>query len=245
VTDELWGVGADARRVARPVLLCATTGFMAFAASFCAALLLGRGVVGSAMTALLVPLALSGALAVGLAVAFVAATVLAEPTGSVRVRRLLRYLAPVAAAVALFAYVGEVTEPAETTARAEVLAGPGIRTAPPVRPPRLPGAAPAGSGPGSRVATEPGRAPGRRAGAVALPAAGPVRNAPVTDAVAGPRAPLPPGTFTPEVVVGPAAEVSPARGRASVRRSASACRHGHRGRGRSRRAPRPRSCTAR
>jgi hypothetical protein len=103
---EMWGVGADARRPGRPVVACAALGVAAFALTFVGALVLGRGLGGSALAALLLPLALSGALAVGLAVAFVVAVALEQPYGARRVGRLVTVATPLAALVALFAYAG-------------------------------------------------------------------------------------------------------------------------------------------
>lgn len=106
MATELWGVGADARRPGRPVVACAALGVAAFALTFVGALVLGRGLAGSALAALLLPLALSGALAVGLAVAFVVAVALEQPYGARRVGRLVTVATPLAALVALFAYAG-------------------------------------------------------------------------------------------------------------------------------------------
>lgn len=239
MTDELWGVGADARHVARPVLLSIAAGSLAAAVSFCAALLLGRGVVGSAVTAFLVPLALSGALAIGLAVAFMAATVLAEPTGPARVGRLVSYLAPVAAAVAVVAYVGEITETPVRYATPAAAPAPGMRTAPPVLPvplavpglpvvPAVPGVRTVATARGHRTAVDVAPATSGRWAPFAAPARRPVVQV---------RA-----TIVPEVLV---PEVSQAPEPVSLRRSASGRRGRHRGWGRSRRALRRRSCKGR
>jgi hypothetical protein len=106
LTDELGG-GPDARQGARPVVLCTVLGVAAFAITFCGAVLLGRGLAGSGLAALLIPLALSGALAVGVAVTFVVAVAVEHPLGHRRVSRAVTVVAPLAALVALFAYAAD------------------------------------------------------------------------------------------------------------------------------------------
>lgn len=154
--DETWGGSADARRAARPVLLCGGLGIAAFAVTFCGALLLGRGLAGSALAALLLPLALSGAVAVGLAVTFVVAVLLEQPAGRRKVTRTMAVVTPLAALLALFAYASDPTgqggvplagrdtpvveRPTPRPPRVvRVPAGPGT---PQVAPPRAPGADP-------------------------------------------------------------------------------------------------------
>ena len=107
--DQTWGGSADARRAARPVLLCGALGIAAFAVTFCGALLLGRGLAGSALAALLLPLALSGAVAVGLAVTFVVAVLLEQPAGRRKATRTMAVATPLAALLALFAYASDPT----------------------------------------------------------------------------------------------------------------------------------------
>lgn len=157
MSNELWGVGPDARRAARSVVLSASLGVAAFAITFSAALMLGRGLVGSALAALLLPLAVSGGVAVGLAAAFVVATALEQPAGRRRVARLVGVVTPIAALVALLVYTADPTadlgraiggpdfpiaEPATPRPRRTVgvPAPPPVVTTPPV--PTGPGTAP-------------------------------------------------------------------------------------------------------
>ena len=163
MANELWGVGADARRAGRPVVLCAALGVAAFALTFTGALLLGRGLAGSALAALLLPLALSGALAVGLAVAFVVAVALEQPYGARRVGRLVPVVTPLAALVAVFAFAGspgtppfagpaEVLEhpssPAPRQPTRQVAVPPAVRVPVPVP---VPGSGAGGGAPGAPV----------------------------------------------------------------------------------------------
>ena len=140
--DHTWDAAANARRPGRPAVLCTVLGVAAFGLTFCAALLLGRGLAGSALAALLLPLALSGAAAVGLAVAFVVVVALEQPAGLRKVSRLMTVAAPLAALVALFAYA---SDPAGTAGvplagDSQVIERPGART------PRRVVAVPDGSG---------------------------------------------------------------------------------------------------
>ena len=213
MSNEQWGAAPAARGAARPAVLCAALGIAASALTFFGAVTLGRGLAGgSALAALLVPLALSGALAVGLTVAFVVQTVLTQPNGPRRVRRAVALVTPFAALVAVVVYAADpsvqVGRPTAGGAVPDVIertpyVPPRTRTvvvppAPPTRPvtppvDRTPGggdappANPTGPGPGGRPA-DPGTPNGPGVGPVAPRPVGPVVG-PVAPPVAGPAAP--------------------------------------------------------
>lgn len=255
---ELWGVGPDARRVGRPVLLAAGLGIAAFAVAFGVALALGRSLAGSAATALLLPLAISGALALGLGVAFVVSTAVTQPGGAARAARLLTVVAPVATLVAFFAYSTDPGAPV----RVPFAAAPSVSVplptrpatsveAPPVTPPTTV-TSEGGSGTGSGTTGGTGsRGTVPFVGPVAAPPLGPlVRPARGTPTVT-PDAPEAPGLAprpAPLVDGGPLRPaidepVSPREG-TSYRPGSSGCRGRHRGLGRIRRGLRPRPCKA-
>src|SRR4051812_27707213 len=102
-TDRVSGQGRmaadEGSRAPRSVVLCAAFGLAAFLLAFGGALLLGGSVPDSALTALLVPLALSGAAAVGLVVTFLVAVVVEQSYGLGRLRRLLAVVVPFAVVV--------------------------------------------------------------------------------------------------------------------------------------------------
>jgi hypothetical protein len=248
------GDAADgpARPLARPLLLVGGFGVTAFLAAFCIALLLGRGIAGSVLAALLVPVALSGALAVGLAAAFVVAVAAEQPDARLMLRKVFAFLAPAVAVVALFAYAADPGAPVRSAAPAPSPSAvpvpvrvPPRRTPPvPVTPPR-----PAGPGAPGHPTTVALPAPRPVIGPVVPPVAGPVAGPvarPVAAPAAGPdrgprvRTPLT-GSRTPWVSERDTDWwVSPARESRSHPRSAPGCRGRHRALGRSHRAPRPR-----
>lgn len=197
MTDDLWGVGPDARRAARPVVVCAALGVAAFAVTFSGALALGRGLSGSALAALLLPLVLSGAIAVGLAVAFVVAVAMEQPYGAGRVRRLAPIVTPLAALVALFAYAAD---PGSDVARPLTGAQrtPAASPSPSAAPPRVVSVPQAPESRAPEVRT-PTTVPGGRADRP-VTLAGPVLAAPVVPVahvVTDPAPRLRPGLLTP------------------------------------------------
>lgn len=109
MTDQSQAVAAATPRTVPRLALVATAGVGAFALTFCAALLFGRGLVGTSLSALLFPIAASGAVAVALVAAFGVATALEQPNGRVRVGRIVTVLTPIAAVVAVLAYAADPT----------------------------------------------------------------------------------------------------------------------------------------
>lgn len=171
--------GADVDRGwrARPVALCAGLGLAAFVLAFFAALLVARGLTGGGLAVFVVPLALSGALAVGLGVAFVAAMAVSQPRGITNARRALAVTTPLALVLALYVaasepadpvrepFVASVPAPAPTPPGPPGATGPRRVAVPPVAPVTVLGVRSEAPAP-SRA---PARAPARRPVTVALP----------------------------------------------------------------------------
>ena len=199
--DQQWDGPWDGRRAARPVVLCVALGTAAFALTFSAALLLGRGLAGSALAALLLPLALSGAAAVALAVTFVVAVALDQVGGTRRVAQLVMFATPLAALVALFVYA---SHPTAGTPLADV---PPVVTAPAPRTPRIvsvPPAPPVRPVPPTTAPVAPvARGPVVVAGPVA-PVVAPAAPAPVVEAPEPAETPRPGPRVRPRTTFRPA-----------------------------------------
>lgn len=208
--DQQWDGPWDGRRAARPVVLCVSLGTAAFALTFSAALLLGRGLAGSALAALLLPLALSGAAAVALAVTFVVAVALDQVGGTRRVAQLVMFATPLAALVALFVYASHPTAGTPLADVPPVVAAPAPRTprivsvppAPPVPPPVTPPT----TAPVAPVARGPVVVAGPVAPVVAQPAPAPVVEAPEPAETPRPGPRVRPRTTFRPAVLRPAAE---------------------------------------
>ena len=193
---------APAPRPMPTAALVVAAGVGAFALTFCGALLLGRGFVGASLSALLVPIAASGAVAVALVAAFGVATTVEQAGGRVRVGRAVSVLVPVAAAVAVFAYAAD-----PTTGAGRALGRPGADSPATLvpRPQRTIGVAPPAV---VAVAPRPaGTAPGERGDAgppavvVGAPQDGPGDDAPAAGTPVAPAAPVVDGAQPP--VAGP------------------------------------------
>ncbi|HEX8004523.1 MAG TPA: hypothetical protein VF519_17680 [Mycobacteriales bacterium] len=248
-------------------LLAAALGLAAAAIAFGVAVTLGRGLAGGAAGPLLLPLAVSGALALGLGVTFVVASEVTQPEGAARARTVLSVVAPLATLIAFFAYSsdpGTVLRPPLSASPSSVPLA--TRPVSPQDPVLVvtdgegqPGT-PADSG---RPPVAPGAGPRRPAGqgtAAGPRTVGPVRRvaAPVARPVVGPVGPVgpvarpvaAPGTSDPSTPVARPVRETPGSAPAvvsgeepSVRSPSSGCPGRHRGWGRSRKAPRPRPCT--
>ena len=128
---------------------------------------------------MLLPLALSGAVAVGLAVAFVVAVLLEQPAGLRQVSRVVVVATPLAALVALFAYA---SDPAGRGGAPLARDTPVVEL--PAHPPRVVSVPPRTQG------VSPPAGPAPVAQPVAKPAAKPVAG-PVVPLVAPPRVAAP------------------------------------------------------
>jgi len=102
-------------------LVAAGLGVTAFGLAFSVALIVGRGLTGGDLArSLVTPLAVAGGLALGLGVAFVAASEIAQPLGAARAARVLTVAAPLATLVTFLAYSAD---PA-VTVRPPLASGP-------------------------------------------------------------------------------------------------------------------------
>ena len=93
-------------------LLSAGLGIAAGAVAYGVAVALGRSLTAGGETPLLTPLAVCGALALGLGVGSVVSTEVAQPQGAAHARQALAIAAPLATLIALFAYSSDAAAPA-------------------------------------------------------------------------------------------------------------------------------------